>query len=173
MKFKFIYLLFFSFLLLIFSCNQYGMIAAISPMEGTMDDLFNDKEAEIKKAYFDHKDRIDLIIHFNYTDGKEIKFTKGHYSIDSNYNFVANLGESVKENSILWRNIIDSLGIEDYSSILVYEYDYVRLKLKMTGYLNPYQKYGKGDYKMECLVGKKDGTVIRKIIKDDWILHGE
>lgn len=167
MKINYISLLFFLFLLI--SCSPEVMLD-LYDYKGDMDDIFNDSSGKLDVS-FSGTSTITLKLKIDTWDGdRTITFGDGSYLVESNYYFCADLDENVDYNIVLWKNIIDSAGIEDLNDIDLDDYDSIKLKLELEGYLNSYEGKGEGDYKMKCRAELETGEVKNGEIKGDWVL---
>lgn len=166
MKGYIIFLLF--FLLLIISCSQEAMLD-INDYKGEMEYIFNEKNGKLD-VKFTGKDLIDLRLTIDTWDGKRDMEFSGTYFIKSDYYFCADLGEGVDYNVVLWKNIIDSSGIEKMVDIDLDDYESIGLELELEGHLNSYEGKGNGDYKMKCIATLDTGEVKNGEINGDWKL---
>ncbi len=170
MKKYIMYLLFFLFLIL--TCSQEVMLTTngYNNYKGEMENIFNDDDAKLGVT-FNYPPSMYLELNIDtYDDDRVIKFEDGSYHVDNNYNFTANLDEDVDFNVVLWKNIIDSSGIEKIADIDLDEYKKIVLELELEGYLNGNIGKGEGDYKMECTVTINTGEKKKGEIKGDWKL---
>lgn len=163
----FFFLLCFSFLLI--TCSNEVMLD-LYDYKGDMDDIINDSSGKLDVT-FSGTSTISLDLCITTWDGdREISFNDGSYFVESNYYFCADIKEDVDYNIVLWKNIIDSSGIEDMDDIDIEDYDSIELKLELEGYLNSYEGKGEGDYKMRCWAELETGEVKKGEVKGDWVL---
>ncbi len=170
MKKNYIFLLF--IFLLFITCSPEVMLD-LRDYKGDMDDIFNDSSGKLD-VNFSGTSTIRLELSIDTWDGdRDIIFTGGSYLTEANYYFCADLDEDVDFNVVLWKNIIDSSGIEDLDDIDLDDYDSIKLKLELEGHLNSYEGKGSGDYKMKCRVELDTGEIKNGEIKGDWELVGK
>lgn len=156
-------------LFLIVSCSQEAMLD-IYDYKGEMKDIFNDDDAKLDVT-FSGTSSIALNLDIEtWDDDRVISFTGGSYFIKSDYYFCADLDENVSFNVVLWKNIIDSSGIEEMDDINLDDYESINLKLELEGYLNSYEGKGNGEYKMKCKATLVTGEERKGEIKGDWEL---
>jgi hypothetical protein len=156
-------------LFLFLSCSSEVMLD-ISSYYGEMYNIFNDNKGEIEVDFSGTKS-IELELEVDTWDGDRDIIFKGTYFIESNYYFCAVFDlEDIDYNVVLWKNIIDSSGIEDLDDIDLDDYESIQLKLELEGYLNYCTGNGEGDYKVICKAELETGEVKKGQIKDDWEL---